>query len=257
MAFLAFGLHFGQISNPAAHELIHRGSRRDAGPLGAAVYVTLLFGQHASAHRLVHHRHVASPMTRTPPGGRKLLPLRPPRLDRAFRAGLAAERRTAGRLHPYAVYLGGAAGCLVLSLGIAGLAGLARLCRARPPRNRPDPAVGLCPALRPDPRPAPDGRPEPVGHRHSWNAPPVFQRGDDAERAAPFRPPRPPLAPLSRAAPAAGCADLPRSLPMMANIALVPPLWRRMMHPRLDRLAARSRQSEGPTSGGAPSDLAV
>lgn len=59
LLFLAAGFWFGQVSHPAAHELIHRPAR-GLFRLGAAIYTTLLFGQHVSAHRLVHHRHVAS-----------------------------------------------------------------------------------------------------------------------------------------------------------------------------------------------------
>jgi alkane 1-monooxygenase len=32
---------------------------------------------------------------------------------------------------------------------------------------------------------------------------------------------------------------LPRSLPVMATLAMVPPLWRRMMDPRVAALSAR------------------
>ncbi len=59
LLFFGAGLWMGQVAHPAAHELIHRGNRW-LFRLGVAVYVSLLFGQHASAHRLVHHRHVAS-----------------------------------------------------------------------------------------------------------------------------------------------------------------------------------------------------
>ncbi|MEL7117493.1 MAG: fatty acid desaturase, partial [Pseudomonadota bacterium] len=58
--FLATGLYIGQIGNSNAHELIHRG-RRSLFGLGKAVYISLLFGHHVSAHPLVHHRHVATP----------------------------------------------------------------------------------------------------------------------------------------------------------------------------------------------------
>ena len=57
--FFGFGLFFGQISNSNTHELIHR-SRAGLFRLEMWVYVTLLFGHHTSAHRLVHHRHVAT-----------------------------------------------------------------------------------------------------------------------------------------------------------------------------------------------------
>ena len=59
--FLGLGMFFGRVSNANAHELIHRGSR-GLFRLGASVYVSLLFGHHVSAHRLVHHRHVATPL---------------------------------------------------------------------------------------------------------------------------------------------------------------------------------------------------
>ena len=57
--FLTIGFWLGQVAHPAAHELIHRPSRA-LFRLGALVYASLLFGQHTSSHRLVHHRHVAT-----------------------------------------------------------------------------------------------------------------------------------------------------------------------------------------------------
>ena len=87
---------------------------------------------------------------------------------------------------------------------------------------------------------APDGRPEPVGDRHSWNAPQRFSAAMmlNAPRHSDHH--AHPARPYPGAAPAARTRRLPWSLPMMANVALVPPLWRRMMHPRLDRLADRA-----------------
>lgn len=257
VAFLAFGLQFGQISNPAAHELIHRGDRR-LQMLGIAIYVTLLFGHHASAHRLIHHRHVATPADpNTARRGESFYRFAPRAWIGSFRAGLRAERRRPGNLHPYAVYLGGALFCLAVAILLAGPAGLAAYvglalhATAQLLLSDYVQHYGLARA------PRDDGRPEPVGDRHSWNAPQRFSaamllnapRHSDhhAHPARPYPALRlPPQAPL-----------LPRSLPMMANIALVPPLWRRMMHPRLDRLAARSRQSEGAATGGADPDLAI
>ena len=80
-----------------------------------------------------------------------------------------------------------------------------------------------------------DGRPEPVSDRHSWNAPHRFTSHmmlnaprHSAHHAHPDRRfvaltlPDPDRAPM-----------LPYSLPAMSVIALAPPLWRRVMHPRL------------------------
>jgi alkane 1-monooxygenase len=59
LAFIGFGLLFGQVSNSNAHELIHRSS---AGlrALGGWVFTSLLFGHHATAHPAIHHVFVAS-----------------------------------------------------------------------------------------------------------------------------------------------------------------------------------------------------
>lgn len=256
VAFLAFGLQFGQISNPAAHELIHHRSRAMRA-LGIAVYVTLLFGHHASAHRLVHHRHVATPADpNTARRGESFYRFAPRAWIGSFRAGWQAESQRPGGLHPYGIYLGGGALCLGLAFAIAGLTGLlayAALALHATAQLLLSDYVQHYGLTR---TPRPDGKPEPVGTQHSWNAPQRFSaamllnapRHSDhhAHPARPYPALRlPPDAPV-----------LPRSLPMMANIALVPPLWRRMMHPRLDRVARTSRQSEGPASGGTVPDLA-
>jgi alkane 1-monooxygenase len=83
--------------------------------------------------------------------------------------------------------------------------------------------------------PGPQGRPVPVGPRHSWNSPHQISsalmlnapRHSDhhGHPARPF--------PELALPPADDAPRLPRSLPVMACVALVPPLWRRVMHPRL------------------------
>jgi len=78
-----------------------------------------------------------------------------------------------------------------------------------------------------------NGKPEPVGSRHSWNAPHMMSsalmlnapRHSDhhAHPARPF-----PALRLDDDMPM-----LPRSLPVMACVALYPRLWRRVMDPRV------------------------
>ncbi len=245
LAFFAFGLTFGQISNPVAHELIHRGDRRLFW-LGVAVYATMLFAHHASAHRLVHHVHVGSDGDpNSARRGETVWHFLPRAWIGSFRAGYAAETRLRqGRgLHPYMVYLGLSALSLLLSAAIAGWIGLAvHLALALHVTSQlliSDYVqhYGLRRALRGD------GRLEPVAERHSWNAPQWFSgkmmlhapRHSD-HHAHPSRP-YPGLR-LPDAAPM-----LPRGLPLMGALALVPPLWFRVMDRRLDRLA--SRESEG------------
>lgn len=240
--FLGAGLFFGQVSNSNAHELIHRGDRRLV-LLGKWVYITLLFGQHASAHPLVHHVHVATP---NDPNSARLGESYWRFLPRAwlgsFREGLAAETARQARAghrrpHPYILYLTGAAFCLALSTVIAGLPGLlahlllAAYAQAQLLLSDYVQHYGLTRRQRPD------GRYEPVGPRHSWNAKHWLTshmmlnapRHSD-HHAHPARPypelrlPGPDEAPR-----------LPRSLPAMATLALVPSLWFRVM----DRRAAR------------------
>lgn len=250
---LSAGLSMGQISHPVAHELIHRSARAKR-RLGRLIYTSLLFGHHASAHLRVHHVHVASrddPSSARPGEGfyRYLLRAWPG----AFRAGLRAESRLQGDRplwrHPYVLYLGGA-GAVVLgtaaSLGAAGVAALlfiAGYAQAQILLSDYVQHYGLRRARMGD------GRIEPVGPQHSWNAPHVISGAMtlNAPRHSDHHvtPQRPyPALQLDRAT----MPTLPHSLPVMAVLALVPPLWRRIMDPR----AARWRES----AGGAAADLA-
>ena len=232
---LSAGLSMGQISHPVAHELIHRPARAKRW-LGRLIYTSLLFGHHGSARPGEGFYRYA---LRAWPG--------------AFQAGLKAEsRRHADRplwQHPYLIYLGGA-GALVsataLSLGAAGVAALffiAGYAQVQILLSDYVQHYGLRRAQRQD------GRLEPVGPQHSWNAPHVMSaamtlnapRHSD-HHVTPQRP-YPALQLDSATMPV-----LPQSLPVMAVLALVPPLWRRIMDPR----AARWRK----TSGGAAPDLA-
>ena len=94
---LAAGSFLGQVSHPNAHELIHRAPRA-LRRLGAAVYVSMLFGHHVSAHRLVHHAFVGTPQDpNTPLPGESFWAYLPRAWAGSFRAGLAAERRRDAR----------------------------------------------------------------------------------------------------------------------------------------------------------------
>ncbi len=236
------GLWLGQIAHPAAHELIHRPGRRHV-RLGIWVYGWLLIGHHASSHRLVHHRHVATaqdPATaRRGTGFWRYLP-------RAslggFRAGLAAETalraRSARGLHPYALY--GLIGAAALSLAalISGWTGvilwLLLAAHAQIQIHLSDYVqhYGLTRAT------GPDGRPEPVGVQHSWNTAHWFSSALllNAPRHSDHHshPGRPyPALRLPEDAP-----RLPWPLPLACTLALFPPLWRRLMKPHLARLTA-------------------
>ena len=246
--FLAGGLWFGQVAHPAAHELIHRPGRL-LYSLGVAVYSVLLFGHHASSHRLVHHRHVATPSDpNSAPAGEGFYRFLWRAWPQSLRAGLAAERalRAGKAATPYRIYTWLAAAGLGLGWWLAGLPGLMvwlafglhfgaqvllsdyvqhyGLTRAK---------VGAAAVARA----AVAGRIEPVGQTHSWNAPHWFSSALmlNAPRHSDHHvhPQRPfPALRMDDAAPM-----LPWPLPVACLVALVPPLWRRRMKPLLARHA--------------------
>ena len=247
LLFLAVGLWLGQVAHPAAHELIHR-PRRELFRLGAAVYISILFGQHASAHRLVHHRHVASPQdpnTARKGEGFYRFALRAWR--GSFLQGLRAETDLRARatgagavwtgLHPYAVYLAGGAAALILGLVITGLPGLliwlGLSLHAQSQILLSDYVqhYGLTRATRPD------GRLEPVGPQHSWNTAHWFSsalmlnapRHSD-HHTNPSRP-----FPALRLPSVDEAPRLPWPLPVACALALMPRLWRRSVRPHLAR----------------------
>jgi len=239
--FAATGLYLGQVGNSNAHELIHRSNRWLRG-LGIWAYIAVLFGHHASAHVLVHHVRVA---TRADPSsarrGESLYRFMARAWRGAFREGWAAESARAARVgrpgwrHPYVLYLSGAglmcAGAIAIG-GAAGLAwylALAGFAQSQLLMSDYVQHYGLKRAT------GPGGKPEPVGPRHSWNSPHVASsvmllnapRHSD-HHAHPQRP-----YPVLTLPPATDAPRLPRSLPVMACVALIPPLWRRVMDPRL------------------------
>jgi alkane 1-monooxygenase len=238
--FLGAGFWLGQVANPAAHELIHRADR-GLFRLGVLVYALLLFGHHASAHRLVHHAHAASledPNTARSGEGYYRFALRA--WVGSFRRGYAAEterRRAKGGLHPYGIYSGIALLALGCGYAIAGgwgvlvWLGLAAHAQSQLLLSDYVQHYGLLRARRAD------GRLEPVGPRHSWNAPHWFSsaymlnapRHSD-HHAHPARP-----YPALRLPEAEAAPMLPWPLPFACLIALVPPLWKRAIRPHLNR----------------------
>ncbi len=239
--FFGFGMFFGQVSNPTAHELIHRGNRW-LHTLGVAVYTTQLFGHHASAHRHVHHRHAASTLDpNTSRRGESYYRFVPRAWIGSFRAGLAAEnalrKKRAEGVHPYVVYCGGAAFCFAVALWIGGIAGaaawigLALYATAQLLLSDYVQHYGLTRAR------LENGKMEPVSDRHSWNAPHWFTGAmmlNAARHSDHHSHPSRPYPALRLPGPDAA-PWLPYSLPVSCGIALVPSLWRRVMHPRLNR----------------------
>lgn len=243
LVFLGTGLWLGQVAHPAGHELIHRPSRA-LFRLGQAVYTAVLFGQHASAHRLVHHRYVASRQdTNSPRGTESFYRFAPRAWAGSFRQGWVEEDALRARakgpqgLHPYAFYIAGGLASLGAGFAVAGgwgvlaWAGLALHAQAQILVSDYVQHYGLTRAT------LPDGRLEPVGPQHSWNAPHWASsalmlnatRHSD-HHAHPARP-----YPALRLPDADEAPRLPWPLPVACTLAFLPRIWRRAMRPHLAR----------------------
>ncbi|MEJ6402497.1 alkane 1-monooxygenase [Yoonia sp. 2307UL14-13] len=239
--FVAAGLFMGQVSNANAHELIHR-PMRGLHRLGMWVYISMLFGHHTSAHVLVHHRHVATRMDpNTSRKGEGFYAYFLRAWIGSFRQGYRAEAARLSRVNrpawrnPYLVYVGGAALFLALSFMLGGLktlvlyVALTGYAQSQLLLSDYVQHYGLTRAMDQA------GKPHPVGAQHSWNSPHWFSsalmlnatRHSD-HHAHPARPST--ALTLPEDAPM-----LPKPLPVMASIALIPPLWRRIMDPAVDR----------------------
>ena len=253
---LALASFMGQVSHPNAHELIHR---KPALPraIGAMVYASVGFGHHVSAHRLVHHRHVGTEDDpNTPLPGESFWAYLPRAWVGSFQAGLACEmerlERQGRRAHilntPYALWIGGGLVSLGLALWIAGLGGvlvlilLAALFGGQVLMSDYIQHYGL---QRLD---LPNGRREPVSPHHSWNAPSGFSSYLMMNAPAHSEHHMHPDRPYDRLNPQGDVPMLPHALPIMAVLAMIPPVWHRMMDRRALKVmtAAQARLEHGP-----------
>lgn len=244
---IGWGLAFGQIGHPAAHELIHRRGLAKR-VLGRMIYVAVLMGHHASSHLRVHHVHVGTgDDPASAPLGMGFWRYAARAWVGSYMAGLRAESALRARAsvpapgwtHPYLGYVLGAGMVIALAFGLAGwpgiggLLGIAAYAQVQILLSDYIQHYGLTRAR------LPDGRLEPVGPRHSWNAPQAWSNAmmlnaprHSDHHAHPSRPY--PALRLEGDMPM-----LPRAVPVMAVAALIPPLWRRMMDRRAKRWMTR------------------
>ncbi len=247
LIFVAAGLWFGQVGHSNAHELIHAPSRI-ARRLGLLNYASLLYGHHVQAHLLVHHVHAG---TRKDPNTARLgegfwrYLIRAARGEyRAGRTAARARRTSQGPVFrtewliafatlALAYLLGG-------PLGLLGLVGVASYAFVQLMLSDYVQHYGL------ERRILPDGQVERMGPHHSWNAPHALSNAMmlNAPRHSDhhMRPGRafPALTVTPETMPI-----LPHSLPVMAVIALVPPLWRKLMDHRAQYWSGRMDPAPG------------
>lgn len=96
--FLGYALYFAHVSNVVGHELIHRTNTLHFN-MGKWLFISILFGHHTSAHRLVHHRYAATALDpNTAHYGESFYSFYARAWRGSFRAGLTAEKKRLG--HP-------------------------------------------------------------------------------------------------------------------------------------------------------------
>jgi len=261
--FFATASFFGQVSHPNAHELIHR-RPWPLKALGAAVYTSVGFGHHVSAHRLVHHRFVGTTDDpNTPLPGESYWAYLPRAWAGSIRAGLEQEedrleRRglpDRGWRNPYWIWGGGALLSLVMAtlvagpVGFLGLVALGGLTGAQILLSDYIQHYGL------QRLPLPNGRLEPVAPHHSWNAPRGFTSYMMMNAPAHSEHHMHPDRPYDRLDPEADVPMMPWSVPIMAMLATIPPVWHRVMDHRALRVmeAAQARLETGQTRPVQPS----
>jgi alkane 1-monooxygenase len=250
---IALALFLGQVSHPNAHELIHA-PKRGLRLLGRGIYISLLFGHHASAHLKVHHVHVASdkdPNSARPGEGFYGFWLRA--WLGSFRAGFRAENAARARLavapmwpsHPYVAYCGGALAGLLAAFLLAGRRGVLVYVALAGYAQMQVLLADYVQHYGLRRRVSGNGMTERAGPQHSWNAPQWFSSAMmlNAPRHSDhhLHPGRP--FPALRLDPA-DMPVLPHSMPVMATLALAPPLWRRAMAPCVSRWSAAAPEGE-------------
>ena len=253
------GLFIGQVSNACAHELIHRPDRMSR-TLGTALYCSILNGHHVSAHLLVHHVYAGTAKDpNSAPMGQGFYRYFGSACLAEYRAGLRTEnlRRTghAKGVHPYMIYTVGAALSFAVAVLLAGSAGAIVLLilsmHAQMQLLLSDylQHYGLRRAID-----AATGKPEPMGPQHSWNAPQPYSAAlmlNAPRHSDHHMHPGRDFTALSHDSDA--MPTLPRSVPVMGAIALIPPLWRKIMDPKVQQWSAPSDPVSTAVTMGAPS----
>ncbi len=241
--FYGIGVMTGGIGINTAHELMHQSSKLERW-LGDLLMASVLYSHFRSEHLLVHHRYVGTPRdpvtARYNEGFHRFFPrvLRQCAAS-AWRAEAAMlARKGHGPLHrsnPFWRYAALQAGMVILALLIGGLPGLglflfqALIAVWYLELTNYVEHYGLTR------KHLGDGKYEHVQPRHSWNAAHRvsnwllinLQRHSDHH----YKPSR--RFPLLQTYSRDDAPQLPLGYPAMTALAMIPPLWRRVMNPRV------------------------
>lgn len=247
--FFGMGGISGSIGITYAHEMIHRPGRLDRW-LGDVLLASVLYGHFRSEHLLGHHRHVATP--RDPVTARfdeGFFAFLPRVLWQSLASAWAAERAMLARralpvLHrtnPFWRYVALQSGFLALAVLVGGWLGLGLYALQAATAVWQLELVDYIEHYGLTRRHLGGGRYEPVRPHHSWNSAQRasnwllinLQRHSDHH----YKPDRP--FPLLQTYAADEAPQLPAGYPVMTVAAMIPPVWRRVMNPRVRAWRAR------------------
>ena len=241
--FVGVGMMTGAIGINYSHELMHQKDRLERW-LGDLLLAMVLYSHFRTEHLLVHHRYVGTPrdaVTALYNEGFhrmfwRVLSKGPASAWRAERLLLArAGRGVAHPSNPFWRYGALQLAMLALAFGVGGWAGLGLFLWQALIAVWHLELVNYVEHYGLTRRYLGDGRYEPVRPHHSWNADHKvtnwilinLQRHSDHH----YKPDR--RFPLLQTYAADEAPQLPLGYPAMTALAMIPPLWRRRMNPRV------------------------
>lgn len=243
--FFGMGIVSGTVGINYSHELMHQKNKWErwgADLLNAMV----LYSHFRSEHLLVHHRHVGTPRDAvTARRGESFYRFYPRVLRESWHSAFRAERDMLARKdlpwhdlsNPFWRYWALQAAMLVLAFLLGGWIGILLFLVQAGVAVWQLELVNYVEHYGLTRKHLGDGKYEHVQPRHSWNAAHKatnwllinLQRHSDHH----YKPDR--RFPLLQNYTEADAPQLPYGYPVMGMAAMVPPLWRRIMHPRLAR----------------------
>ncbi|NRB33692.1 MAG: alkane 1-monooxygenase [Rhodobacteraceae bacterium] len=247
--FFGMGVLSGTIGITYAHELMHQKSRLER-RAGDALMAMVLYGHFRSEHLLVHHRHVATPKDPvTARSGESFWAFFPRVLWQCLVSSWRAEadklarkgRRWWDFANPFWTYAAVQGALLGLAFALAGWLGVALFAFQAFVAIWQLELVNYIEHYGLSRQRLSNGKYEPVRPHHSWNAAHKasnwllinLQRHSD-HHAKPDR-----RFPVLQTHPEDAAPQLPHGYPIMTLAALVPPIWRRIMDPRVARWRER------------------
>ncbi|WP_171101389.1 alkane 1-monooxygenase [Ruegeria sp. HKCCD7255] len=241
--FFGMGVISGTIGINYSHELMHQRDRLERW-LGDILLAMVLYSHFRSEHLLVHHRYVGTPRdpvtARYNEGFHRFYPRV---LKQSLLSAFQAERDKLGRndrpwtdpANPFWRYWALQAGMLLLALLIGGWSGLALFLIQAGTAIWQLELVNYVEHYGLTRKYLGEGKYEHVRPRHSWNASQKasnwllinLQRHSDHH----YKPNR--RFPLLQHHSQDAAPQLPHGYPVMTIAAMIPPLWRRIMNPRV------------------------